>query len=425
MTLFVYIVIILFVYVTYKSTINGLCMFIAIRALVPEIVRSPIDFLSLNSFIILILLLFTLKRESLIKNITNDSLSRFLLLFIVYSGISLILSNYLSLLGQLKFLIQSILTEYIPIFITITLVRSKATFNIVIKTIVHTALCISIYGIITFVINYNPIVDIDDKIIITGIDAIERRNTSSTFIHTNGFGYYLAMMIPFLLIINKYFNVKYLMFIITLLLINVLLSGKRSPIIIVAYLFIYYLLKYQNKRLLIKYVIYFSPIVLIILFSLLYIPKLEYLRIILFSGLMFWDDSFAHDNGIYGSTMDLRILQCVYPFVEIKDNLLFGHGVGWCSNYLSINEEIHPVLFGFETIFSTVICEYGIVGLVLYIIFFYIQYTYIKGLSIGKFNFSFLFFSSNLLLFVATGVNYLYFYLLELVLLCKYRKIFY
>ena len=54
MTLFVYIVIILFVYVTYKSTINGLCMFIAIRALVPEIVRSPIDFLSLNSFIILI-----------------------------------------------------------------------------------------------------------------------------------------------------------------------------------------------------------------------------------------------------------------------------------------------------------------------------------------------------------------------------------
>ena len=151
------------------------------------------------------------------------------------------------------------------------------------------------------------------------------------------------------------------------------------------------------------------------------LPGFEQLNNFITASIFFWDDHAVNVTaGELGSTMELRIRQIVYPFVEINGNLIFGHGFGWCSWYIK-EYLLHPILFGFESIFATSICELGIMGLVVYPTFFFQLYKkYIPKTKTP--NFGLLFLLTYVIDIIASGMNYFFLFLLLLVMINKSRE---
>lgn len=408
-----------------KRLVYGLASFMAVRVLVPETMRSPIQSLSLNSLLIVILLLVTIFAGKFsIWKIKKDMLGKALLLFIFLPIIFLPFSDYLDLGMQVRGWLQIFLTDIMPALLAICILKTVKDLDIIIKGIFFTMILSLCYGVYSFVSNSNPWADYIKSYYATyDVSGVVNeqaeytdltRKTTSTFVSTNCFGYYLTYMFAFMLLMkNKISKNKWVLSLL-LILVCMVFSTKRSPIVTLMFI-LTYLLRYR-KKLIFPIVIIFT-ILLILLFT---IPALENAKTFFMTAVFFWDDSYADSVDVHGSNMELRIRQVLYPFVEIKDNLLFGHGWGWCSVYLVVHKSIHPQLYGFETIFSTAICELGIMGIFLFVYLFLVAYRYIKNIRVDeKINYALLFVLSILVLYIATGAMYIYFFFILLVVLYK------
>ena len=140
--------------------------------------------------------------------------------------------------------------------------------------------------------------------------------------------------------------------------------------------------------------------------------------------MFFWNDNLLAKTGVGGSDMVLRVRQVFYPLVEVSNNIVFGHGFGWCGWYLG-KYELHPILFGFETILSTAVCEFGIMGYLVYCLLFYKSYRYSHPFCDRKTNFQLLNILAVVILVIATGFNYFYFFALVVVLMHKLEFFYY
>ena len=422
-------VILIHTILTCKRLVYGLASFMAIRVLIPETMRSPVPSLSLNSLLIVILFCISILSGNLnIYKIKNDILGKALLVFIFLPLIFLPFSEYLDFDMQLKSWIQIFLTDITPALLAICVIKTERDLNIIVKWVVYTMFITLLYGVYTFISNSNPwsdfIISYYASYDVSGVikEQVEysnlTRKTQSTFVSTNCFGYYLTYMFSFMLLLkNKLSRLKWG---ISLLLIVacMVFSTKRSPIIVIMFIAAY-LVRYKKKMII--PIILVCGILMILLFT---IPALENAKTFFMTAVFFWDDSYADSVDVHGSNMELRIRQVLYPFVEIKNNLLFGHGWGWCSVYLAFHKSIHPQLFGFETIFSTAVCELGLMGIALFIYLFIASYRYIKNIIVdSKINFALLFILSILLLYVATGAMYMYYFFVLLVILHKTSSI--
>lgn len=424
MTVISLLIIILQFFLSYRKLSYGLACFLSVRVLVPEITRSPISSLSLNSFLILILLLITiLKGNFQLNRIFNDRFGKFILIFIGLQILFLFFSDYLDLARQLSACIQFLFTDIMPAILAICIIKTEKDLDVLLRCIVYTMLISLVYGIYTFIINSNPWCDYVESYyprytvngnIFESFDYLQRRSTKSTFVSHNCFGYYLTYMFAFLLMLRDKLSHKLFYFSLVLIVVNMLLSTKRSPIIVL--MFIVSFLSWYKKKWILPMAL-FITVFFIVLFT---VPALEYARNFFMTAIFFWDDNYATSLDVGGSNMELRIRQILYPFVEIKDNILLGHGFGWCSTYLGIHQDIHPILYGFETIFSTVICEGGLFGIVLYSLLFFNAYKYIRYYIIDRnINYPLLFVLSILLLYMATGIQYMYSFFVLLVILYK------
>lgn len=408
-----------------KKLTYGLATFMAVRVLIPETMRSPIEFLSLNSFLVLILLIVTiLSGKFSFSVIKKDKFSKCLFVFVLLPLLLLAFSDYLDLQLQYKAWFQALLTDIIPAFLAICILRSDKDVDIIFKCVIYTMFIATIYGIFSFISNSNPWADYIKSYYasydVSGVvnEQAEYNNltrkTTSTFVSTNCYGYYLTYMFPFVLLLKNKLSKKVWIISLTLIVVSMIFSTKRSPIVTLMFIAAY-LLRYKKK--LIFPIAAIATILIILLFT---IPALENAKTFFMTAVFFWDDSYADSVDVHGSNMELRIRQVLYPFVEIKNNLLLGHGWGWCSVYLAVHKAIHPQLFGFETIFSTVICELGILGIYLYTNLFVVAYKYIKRIVIdSKINFALLYILSIFVLYVATGAMYIYYFFIMLVMLHK------
>lgn len=425
MTVVSWLIIILQICLCSKSLNYGLACFMVVRVLVPEIVRSPIASLSLNSFLIIILIFFTIAgRKISVKHIFNDKFGKFLMLFMGILLCTLPFSEYLNINKQFSAWMQFLLTDIMPALLAICIIKTEKDLNILIKCCVYTMLIAVCYGLFTFVMNSNPWADYVEyyfhrySVYDTAFEAEDytslTRSTKSTFVSRNCYGYYLTYIFAFVLMLKNKLSKKVFLFSMALIIINMLFSTKRSPIVVLMFIMLFFA---WHKKKWILPIVSFTVIFFIALFT---IPALDYAKDYFMTAVFFWDDSYAASLDVGGSNMELRIRQVLYPFVEIKDNLILGHGYGWCSTYLNMHKNIHPILFGFETIISSVICEGGLVGIWLYSLLFINAYKYIKGYVIDtRINFALLFVSSILLLYIATGIQYMYFFFILLVLLHK------
>lgn len=427
MVYFISFILIITVVLTFIKPIYGLASFIAVRILVPEVARTPgIDSLSLNSSIIGIIAIFVFAKKlkySLKKTLT-DKFSLVLLLFIAYNALVLPLSNYGSLAEQYNLLLKFFLTDILPIILCIIIIKDECDVNVIKRVFLFSTTICCLYGIVTYIAEFNPYVlvfsvfyqwrDAGDTVNQVLLDG-RGYGTSGTFIHANGFGYFISMSIPlvaYFIYCNR--KDKLAIFTLVLLILNIFLCKKKSPIVSMS-VFSLFLLLMAHSKLKIKYYLEGLGVVLFLFILIETVPSLESIKNVIESSLQFWNDNVSQRSNVGGSSWELRIRQFTYPFVEISSNPIFGHGFGWCSWYLK-EYELHPILFGFETILATAVCECGIMGYFVYYFLFKKCYKYSSMYKLQGINFALLNIIAELTLVIATGLNYFYFFTFGVVL---------
>lgn len=108
------------------------------------------------------------------------------------------------------------------------------------------------------------------------------------------------------------------------------------------------------------------------LFTTQLIPQEMYQKMKSFIGatVFFWDQEKSENADIHGSSIDLRLDQLTGVFFLTESNVLTGQGYGYQYFIQSKDPYIEKVMFGFESIVLNKILEQGLIGLVLYLIFF-------------------------------------------------------
>ena len=411
-------------YYLLKDPSYELACMVAVRILVPESARFFGTSISINTVMILFAAFSIILHHSLRLYGNDKKFMIFILLFMAFITISLPLSDYGSLEGQFGLLIKSFISDFCPALITILGIKRHEQADRIARVFVISTIIACSYGILTYVIGYNPygmMLEAGEA----GMSAytLRGRVTSSTFVSTNAFGYFLVIALPFLTYLKDRpevgKNEKTIKLAFFLVLVSIVLCKKRAAMIAgIAFLIMYALSMNYKKAL--RVIV--STISICVLFAILLntIPSLFGFRDYLKSVLFFWNDSAIKgiERSQLGSSMALRLRQVTYPFIEVKDNYLFGHGYSWCGWYLSQNK-LHPVLFGFETIIALSICELGVLGPVVYGVLFAIAYKYMHVNEKNKINYPLLYTCTYAIDTVATGLNYLFLFLVITVIIGK------
>lgn len=417
----------------FRRTSWGCCCLLVTRILIPECVRlTPFVDTSLNTSVIGVLLLAAMRDVILGKSkFLKDKYVKSLLLFMAAFFIMLPMADTLDAGLQRSSWFRFLSTDILPAVIFVIAIRTRQDIITVLKVLGIVCIINCLYGCLTIAMGANPYAFVLNQMYSTRDEQADALNallstrggvmtTSSTFEHANGWGYFLPITFVLFFYLydlkKKIYSEKILVFILILLSVGVVICGKRSAYVsYIAFWGAYLILAHRIKM---KYVFYsvFGLLVVFIVISV--IPELAKFQSILETSIFFWDDKLLARNDVGGSTMELRINQLFYPWVEIKDNLLFGHGFGWTGVYLSKTESIHPILYGFESIFSEAVCNGGIIGAGLWIWLFFKSFKY-SASHHAKRLWPLLFTFTQLMIAIATGLSYFVFYGIYIVILNK------
>ena len=401
-----------------KKNIYGLCCFIAIRILVPEAVRLT-DSISLNTGIIFVVAsIFIIKKIKNHGKIVVDNYFKVLVLFVFYSFVTLPVANYGNFSYQLGTIIKFVITDVIPALLAVCIINNRNDAKTISKVYLYAIIVSCMYGIIVYFMNYNPYL-----FLLLGNDGVDitwkGRVTSATFVNANSLGYFVTMSVPFVFYMKhkKIVNNRICNLAIILLLANVIMSKKKAAFVVVAFFFILWF----GSRLTLKKIKVLIASVIFAIFALILINRIPFLKPLtnfLNASIFFWDSSVVKgvSGGALGSTMGMRLYQFTYPFVEIRTNPIFGHGYGWSIYYKSLYV-YHPVLFGFETIIARAVCEFGLLGCIIYPLVFYRSYKY-SSINNNK-HFALLYVLTVVALAIATGLEYWYLFFITIIIMHK------
>lgn len=187
---------------------------------------------------------------------------------------------------------------------------------------------------------------------------------SSVFYHPMHYASFLGFSALYVSFIREKLTKGVFLFLFGVILINFFTCGVRSVLgAIIASLFVYIVTK-RDAHLVFKVILAFM-IGFIIISAIP--PVYDYVNSI-------FDSS---NNDVKGSSVEMRLDQLSGAFEEIQDNIFLGKGYGWSRDYI-IQYKNHPVLLGFESIVFVTICNNGILGILLYCLFAFAFYKYVK-----------------------------------------------
>lgn len=190
---------------------------------------------------------------------------------------------------------------------------------------------------------------------------------SSVFAHPMLFGLFLGFALLYLYI-NKSNIPKWLLFLVSLVMLtDIIMCGVRSIIVAISVVILYILIKSRKFKYLFLFAIFGAILWGIIDNN----PTLSnyFLSII--------DD---HSSNVSGSSLEMRISQLKGCLHEIQFSLLEGKGFGWTGYYLS-QHEAHPTMLNFESLILVILCNSGIIGLILW---FYMSAKIIRFNSLNE-----------------------------------------
>lgn len=178
----------------------------------------------------------------------------------------------------------------------------------------------------------------------------------SCFVHPMAFGLFLGLSAIYAFFMRKIIGERVFRILLVVIVLDILFCGVRTVIAGVSIAIAYYLLRT------IKFVDVFKiTIVLgITYFIVVHVPYLnEYIGSI-------FDSSGSGE--VRGSSLEMRLIQLEGCFLEIKDNLFLGNGYGWVNMYTTMYGD-HPIILAFESLIFVVLCNNGLLGIIIWIIF--------------------------------------------------------
>lgn len=177
---------------------------------------------------------------------------------------------------------------------------------------------------------------------------------SSVFAHPMTFGLFLGLTLIYLYRNKENIPVWLLYALSIFILTDIIVCGVRSAIgaIFIAILF----LLIQSRNLKIFLATTLGGGLLWILVS--NIPSLHD-----YFGSIFEVQS----SSVNGSSLDMRLSQLEGCLQEIKNTFLEGKGFGWTGYYLSQHDG-HPTILYFESLIYVILCNSGLIGVILWII---------------------------------------------------------
>lgn len=195
----------------------------------------------------------------------------------------------------------------------------------------------------------------------TNLDIADGRvfgRISSFFSHPMTYGLNLGFLI--FMCVGAFLNCKKLLIPMILLIIGAIFTcGIRTPILAIIISVGIVLLYKKNIKYLfwgtialivgVNFIISFLPDMKDFFFSMVYPPNGEEIK---------------------GSSFDMRLEQFWGCFDIIEDCPLVGKGFGWTSFYIE-QHTTHPVLLSFESLIFVVLCNEGIIGAIIWAIFFF------------------------------------------------------
>lgn len=190
---------------------------------------------------------------------------------------------------------------------------------------------------------------------------------TSVFIHPMSFGLFLGLALIFIYSCIKKINVYILVILSLLVLMNVFTCGVRSVIAGLATSVLFYLLLIRKFKIFVG-----TAVVMAVIYGVISrIPEMsEYVTSIVDS----------RSTNIGGSSLDMRISQFLGCFDIIGRNPLFGMGFDWHQYYMQ-SHVTHPKLLAFESLVYVVLCNFGFVGVILWIVYAFKMYKYMRSLG--------------------------------------------
>lgn len=177
---------------------------------------------------------------------------------------------------------------------------------------------------------------------------------SSVFDHPMTYACFLGFSFIYVFNLKENLNKWIFYSIMGLIVVNCITCGVRSVLGGLALAAAYYFYRQRNF----KTVVLFSIVGLIGYAVISRIPELNaYLGSI----------TQQEHNDVAGSTLDMRLDQLTGALTEFSNSPIFGKGYGWHSFYLAEHGS-HPILLYFESLIYIVLCDLGLVGVIIWIV---------------------------------------------------------
>ena len=181
----------------------------------------------------------------------------------------------------------------------------------------------------------------------------------STMSHPMTWTLMLCFLFVVFFIYNKKEKKKYYWFILGLLGFNILISGVRTGIASLTLAFAYFFLRNIRIKIVVTGIMFLSMFYLIV-------SSNKDLSNIFISFV----DVEGNQTNVGGSSLRMRLNQLDGVFNELQDQELFvGKGFGWTSYYQS-NYGDHPTIKAFESLIFVILCNSGLIGAVIWMMFF-------------------------------------------------------
>ncbi|MBQ9664955.1 MAG: O-antigen ligase family protein [Bacteroidaceae bacterium] len=339
--------------------------------------------INLNSFnLAVIIIIASLFKTALTQRCEYPMITKVILLYVTY----VIITSFFCALGTITMgeylqnmvllLMEYGLLAYFMCWMKLN-VKDIRRFNTILFLV---SVIIIVYGFLNYAMKFNPyrayISLITDAELDMSNDFMEEQRgfldgrVSSVFSHPLQLGQWVVLVFAYSVyeFKERLHPILYYTFLISLFFIA-LLTGSRSSLFPLLITIIIYVIHHKPGKIA-RYAIGIS-LLMALSFSFLPSKVQSYFEATVF----FWDDKVSSDANITGSSKEGRVGQFELAWASIDDNLLFGEGFNYNVKH---REDLPEKLAGFESIFLSHLVDGGLIGLFIFIIFYFKLYKILK-----------------------------------------------
>ncbi|MBM6662929.1 O-antigen ligase family protein [Marseilla massiliensis] len=293
-----------------------------------------------------------------------------IIIFIIYLLIGVV-DTRIPIISRFSRPVTGFFLTYMVFFIGFCCVKSKNDLHVILSGFVKMLAIVCVYGLLTFVIQSNPIYDLISNSFTgdLGIWAnVQERGYRVCSFLSNPIVFGGVMGVYSLIILNTWQtnNKVFKYIVLALLLLSVLIANSRTSIFstLVAYI-LYYLLK--NKLSYKNVLAAFSAVIIILIMY----NQLSFIRPMIDSAI---DLVMTGGENTQGSTTDLKEQQWEVSLLSFYDAPFFGHGLSYFNEVMGNKDSFiyDPLIAGMEGYQYKLLIEQG--GfMIIAVIIFYVQ----------------------------------------------------